>query len=98
MPLGVPDGVVFVLSTRIFLEPDLGVILLFRKADTGVEMSSLDALGVFVFVRGPGRDIGVAAAFVAAPATLGVRGGRFEPLAVALRVGIRGLEELVGFS
>jgi hypothetical protein len=95
--LGVPVGVVLVLSTRIFLEPDLGVTLLLRNADTGVEISSLDGPGVMLFVR-PCRDVGVEAIVGADPATRGVRGGRFDPFADALSVGISGLEELVDFS
>jgi hypothetical protein len=99
VPLGVPVGVVLVLSTRIFLEPDLGVILLFKKADTGVEISSLlDGPGVMLFVRGPCRDTGVEAIVAADPATRGVNGGLFDAFADALRVGISGLVELVGLS
>ena len=97
MLFGVPVGVVFVLSTRTFLDPDLGVILLLRKAETGVGMSSWDVL-FGVFARGPRRDSGVDATVGAEPATRGVRGGLFDDLAAALRVGMSGLEELVGFS
>jgi hypothetical protein len=93
---GVPVGVVFVLLTLIFLCPDLGVILLLRKAETGVGGSSLELFGVLL--RGPRRESGVAAAVGAEPATRGVNGGRFDTLAEALSVGIRGREELVGLS
>lgn len=62
MPFGVPVGVVCVLSTLDFLDPDLGVMLLFKKADTGVEISSLeDPTGGVLLLseRAPRRDKGV---------------------------------------
>jgi hypothetical protein len=95
---GVPVGVVLVLSTRIFLEPDLGVMLLLRNADTGVEISSLEGPGVILFVRGPCRDTGVEAIVTEDPATRGVKGARCDAFADALRAGISGLVELVGLS
>ena len=94
MPCGVPVGVVFVLSTLDFLDPDLGVMLLFKKADTGVERSSLeDATGGVPLLseRSPRRDKGVEAVCGAEPATLGVNGVRFAVFAAAaLRLGMRG--------
>lgn len=63
VPVGVPEGVVFVLSTRDFREPDRGVTLTLRKADTGVERSSLDAatatLGVNGLLLGPLAAAGI---------------------------------------
>lgn len=105
-----PVGVVFTLSTRLFLDPDLGVMLLLRKAETGVESSSFDA-GVAgvppsppppppVPTRGCLRDKGngVICGFGfgdgAEPATRGVIGGRWDALAEALREGARGREAL----
>ena len=41
VPFGVPVGVDEALSTRDFLEDDLGVILELKKAFTGVDMSSI---------------------------------------------------------
>lgn len=82
VPVGVPEGVVFVLSTRDFLDPDLGVMLMLRKADTGVERSSLDA-APWVLLSGHRAD-GVAGAV---PATLGVNG---LPLGGLAATGIRG--------
>ncbi len=85
---------VFVLSTRLLRDDDRGVMLLFRNADTGVDRSSFDdALGVVVSGRAPLRDNGVLVAEEAVPATLGVKGGRFEVFAEALRTGINGLAE-----
>src|SRR4051794_41088192 len=90
--VGVPVGVVFELSTRDFREPDLGVILLFRNEETGVDKSSrLDPTGVVLISgRAPLRDNGVVAAGGADPATRGVNGVLLEVFAVALRVGMRG--------
>ena len=82
VPVGVPEGVVFVLSTRDFLDPDLGVMLMLRNAETGVERSSLDA-AAWLLLSGHRAD-GVAGA---APATLGVNGLPLGGLAAA---GIRG--------
>ena len=94
MPVGVPVGVVFALSTRVLREDDRGVMLLFRNADTGVDRSSLDdALGVLISERAPRRDNGVCAAGGAVPATRGFKGARFEAFAEALRTGISGLAE-----
>jgi hypothetical protein len=60
VPVGVPVGVVFALSTRLLRDDDRGVMLLFRNAETGVDRSSLDdALGVVVSERAPRRDNGV---------------------------------------
>lgn len=88
-----PLGVVFALSTRELRFPDLGVILLFKKADTGVDIPSLaEAAGVIVSGRGPRRGNGVVAATGGpAPATLGVNGVLLADLALALRVGMSGL-------
>lgn len=84
----------FVLSTRLLRDDDRGVMLLFRNADTGVDRSSLDdALGEVISGRAPLRDSGVCAAEEAVPATLGVKGVRFEAFAEALRTGINGLVE-----
>lgn len=43
--LGVPVGVLFALSMRLCLEPDLGVTLPFRNAATGDATSSLTVAG-----------------------------------------------------
>jgi hypothetical protein len=89
----VPLGVVFALSTRDFRDPDRGVTLLFRKADTGVDRSSLDPLTAGSFSeRGALRANGVETDGGAEPATLGVNGGLFDVFAEALRTGIRGRE------
>lgn len=97
--MGVPVGVVFALSTRVLRDADRGVMLLFRKADTGVDRSSLDdALGVLFSERAPRRDNGVWAGGGPVPATLGVKGGRFEAFAEALRTGISGLVEALLLS
>jgi hypothetical protein len=73
-------------------DDDRGVTLLFRKADTGVDKSSLDeAAGVVFSERAPRRDNGVEAVGGAEPATLGVKGVRFDAFAEALRVGMSGL-------
>lgn len=92
--LGVPVGVVCVLSTLDFLDPDRGVTLLFKKAETGVDSSSLaDATGGVLRLseRAPRRPKGVEAVGGAEPATLGVNGVRLAVFAVeALRVGISG--------
>ena len=80
-------GVVFVLSTLEFRFPDRGVILLFKKDDTGVEMPSLDeATGVWFSGAAPLRDNGVVAPGLA---TLGVK-GVLAALALALSVGMSG--------
>jgi hypothetical protein len=50
--VGVPEGVVLVLSTRDFRDPDLGVTLTLRKADTGVERSSRDDATATLGVNG----------------------------------------------
>lgn len=42
VPFGVPVGVDAVLSTRAFLEPDLGVMFELMNALTGVEISSFE--------------------------------------------------------
>lgn len=94
MPFGVPVGVVCVLSTLDFREPDLGVILLFKKAETGVDRSSLDdpTGGVLLLSeRAARRAKGVETVGGAEPATLGVNGVLFAVFAAeALRVGMRG--------
>ena len=94
VPVGVPVGVVCVLSTLVFLDPDLGVMLLLKKAETGVDKSSLeDATGGVAVLskRAPRRDTGVEVFSGAEPATLGVNGVRLGVFAAeALRVGIRG--------
>lgn len=74
-------------STRDFLDPDLGVILLLKY------ISSLDVvLGVLLSGRGVRRERGVVAVFGGVePATLGVKGVRLECLAAAERVGRIGL-------
>jgi hypothetical protein len=85
--------VVFVLSTRDFRDPDLGVILWLRNVDTGVDMSSLTPPGVLFSERGLGSGVGVEAVGGADPATLGVNGVRLAVFAAAaLRVGMRGLD------
>lgn len=81
------------LSTRDFRDPDLGVMLLFKNVDTGVDKSSRDDAGGVLLLfsgRAPLRDNGVVAAGGADPATLGVNGVLLDVLAVALRVGMRG--------
>jgi hypothetical protein len=88
--VGVPVGVVFVLSTRDLREPDLGVILLLRKDEMGVVTSSR----WLASGRGPRRDNGVVALCGVDPATLGVRGVLlvfFAAAAAAERVGMSGL-------
>lgn len=82
VPVGVPEGVVFALSTRDFLDPDLGVTLMLRKVDTGVERSSFDAAAWALLSchRADGVD-------GAAPTTLGVIGLPLNGLPAA---GIRG--------
>jgi hypothetical protein len=89
---GVPVGVLFGLSTRDFRDPDLGVMLLLRKVDTGVDKSSrLEPTGVVrISERASLRDNGVAAVNGAAPATLGVNGVLLEVFADALRAGMSG--------
>lgn len=63
-------------------------MLLLRKEETGVEISSL---GVeLLSERGARRDNGVDRAGEAEPATRGVKGALPEDFAVALRVGMRG--------
>jgi len=90
-PMGVPLGVV--VSTRVFLDPDLGVMLWLRNADTGVEMSSFAAPGVLFRDLGRGGCVGVEFVGGTEPATLGVKGVRFEAFwAAALSVGISGRE------
>jgi hypothetical protein len=93
VPVGVPVGGVCAVSTLDFRDPDLGVILLFKKAEAGVGRSSLDEPtgGVLLLSeRAARRDNGVEADCGAEPATLGVNGVRFEVFAEALRVGRRG--------
>jgi hypothetical protein len=94
VPFGVPVGVECVLSTLTFLDPDLGVMLLFKNAETGVDSSSLEGPtgGVpIISERAPRRDKGVEAVCGAEPATLGVNGVLFAVFAAeALRVGMRG--------
>ncbi len=81
------------LLTRDLRDDDRGVmLLLFRNADTGVDKSSLDdAAGVLLSERAPRRDNGVEAVGGAEPATLGVKGVRFDAFAEALRTGMSGL-------
>ena len=87
------------LSTRLLRDDDRGVMLLFRNADTGVDRSSLDeAAGVLLSERGPRRDNGVEAVGGAEPATLGVKGVRFDAFAEALRTGTSGLVVPLLFS
>lgn len=81
VPVGVPEGVVFVLSTRDLRDPDLGVTLMLRKVETGVERSSLDAAAWELSVHLADGVVG------AAPATLGVNGLLLGCLAAP---GIRG--------
>jgi hypothetical protein len=92
VPVGVPVGVVFVLSTRDFRDPDLGVMLLLKNVDTDVERSSLDEpVGVALLLgRAARRGNGVGALVGVDPPTLGVKGVLFDVFAEALRVGIRG--------
>ena len=93
VPFGVPVGVVCVLSTLDFRDPDLGVILLFKNAETGVDRSSLDdpTGGVLLSERAARRAKGVETVGGAEPATLGVSGVLFAVfVAEALRVGMRG--------
>jgi hypothetical protein len=81
VPLGVPAGVVCVLPTLDFLDPDLGVMLLFKKADIGLAKSSLEDAtgGVWWSTCAPLRGSrGVNAACEADAATLGVKGGLLE--------------------
>jgi hypothetical protein len=87
--VGVPVGVVFVLSTRDFRDPDLGVMLLSRNVEIGVDR--LSRLGVILISeRGPLRDNGVAAAGGTDAATLGVNGVLFDVFVDALRAGMSG--------
>ena len=76
--MGVPLGVVFVLSTRVFLDPDLGVMLWLRNVDTGVKISSRSPLAFLFCDLGLGGCVGVEFVGGAEPATLGVKGVRFE--------------------
>jgi hypothetical protein len=93
VPVGVPDGVEFALSTRIFRDPDLGVMLLHRKAETGVERSSLDDPAcASCSVRVVRRADGVEPPAGTEPATRGVKEVPLAIFAAALRVGIRGRE------
>jgi hypothetical protein len=81
-----------VLSTRDFRDPDLGVMLWFKKVETGVERSSLiGPAGVLFSERAARRDKGVEAPAGAGPATLGVRGALLGGFVEALRVGMSGL-------
>jgi hypothetical protein len=73
-------------------DDERGVILLFRNVDIGVERSSLnEAAGVLLSDRAPRRGNGVEAVGRAEPATLGVKGVRFDAFAEALRTGMSGL-------
>jgi hypothetical protein len=94
LAVGVPRGVLFVLSTRDFRKPDLGVILLLMKVDTGVVKSFRDEpTGVVSSGRAFRCDNGVLAGDDD-PATLGVNGVLlllFAALAEALRVGASGV-------
>ena len=75
VPLGVSFGVLFTLSTRAFREPDRGVMLEFKKALTGVEISSCATPfgGEPLWGGGPRRNTGVIGD-EAAVAILGVKG------------------------
>jgi hypothetical protein len=87
VPFGVPVGVVFVLLTLDFRDPDLGVILLFKSEGTGVGPSSFTPVSNLGFLR----DNGVVTLGGFAAATLGVRGTLFVVFAAAAeRVGMRG--------
>jgi len=94
----VPFGVLLALSTRLCLEPDRGVTLVLRKAETGDVKSSRSREAVPLALRvgseGRGRRArGVARVGVwwwfagVRAATLGVRGGLFTARAM---VGCRG--------
>jgi len=87
---GVAVGVVDALSTRAFLDPDLGVIFELKKVFTGVEISSLKApfAPVSVSVKGVCLSLGETEG-CADPRILGVRGD-LVVLVVVLMVGIRG--------
>jgi len=91
VPEGVPIGVVFALSTLVFRDPDLGVILLLlrmRSSRTGTASE-----------RGAFRDVGVGVPTEGVPAILGVNGVLFPALAEALRTGMRGRPEFdLGFG
>lgn len=95
VPFGVPVGVVLLLYTRDCRDPDRGVMLLFRKVETGVCGASSLGPPPGVSDRAPLRNNGLVAVCGAAPATLGVNGVRFEGLVVAESVGMSGLEELL---
>jgi hypothetical protein len=91
VPVGVPTGVDDALSTLALLEPDLGVILEFKKADTGVEISlslltrfGVDAESKFAPLRKTLELLGVTD-----PASLGVN-GLLVDLNAELRVGVKG--------
>ena len=94
VPLGVPAGVVCVLSTLDLRDPDLGVMLLLRNVETGVDRSSLvDPTGGVLLLsrRATRRGKGVEIVGGTEPATLGVNGVLFAVFAAeALRVGMRG--------
>jgi hypothetical protein len=77
------------VSTLDFRDPDLGVMLLLKNEDTGVDTPSLDVvLGVLFSGRGVLRDNGVVAPEGGVePATLGVKGVRLLILAEAASVG-----------
>lgn len=79
------------LSTRDFRDPDLGVMLLFKNVDTGVDKSSRDDTGGVLFSgRAPLRDTGVVVVGRVDPATLGVNGVLFDVFEPALRGGMSG--------
>jgi hypothetical protein len=84
---------VFVLSTRDFRDPDLGVTFVPRKVETGVDRSSRGEFTGWALKLASGRAVrrgnGVKAG-AAEPATLGVNGVRVEVFAVALNGGMRG--------
>lgn len=85
------------LSTRLFRDPDLGVMLLFKKVETGVDIST--AKGVMTFSGRPAlRDNGVVAGGGAEAATLGVNGLRLELFAAAVALRIGGREALLCLS
>ncbi len=86
-PFGVPVGVVFVLLTLDFRDPDLGVILLFKNGGTGGGPPSFAPVSALGFLR----DNGVATLGGFEAATRGVSGTLFIDFAAAAeRVGMRG--------
>lgn len=68
-----------VLSTLVFLDPDLGVMLWLKNVDTGLNTSSRPPPGVlFCCDLGLGGCVGVDSLAGTDPATLGVNGVRLE--------------------